>query len=283
MVTIDFLTGTFSAVSDIHGRWHDLMRDLGGTPLAAKPATHLGYMGTRVHLAEGTAFLGVHPERGAYAWVSGAAAHRIAPALALTDMAVTRLDLAGTFDIAPADPGALIRRWHKIVEGSTNDDWPHRRPFFNLNDSSTGQTLYCYRRASQRMLRAYTKTYTDPERPLLRVEWQTRRDLAAIYWEGYQTSGNTALLHAWQGECNGLPAPILDDIVLAAHLPRPLPERVKVSTPASDVERSLDWLHSTVSPVLDRLRRAGAAADVSAWYDSAMGQSHKMLYEGTDD
>ena len=283
MVTIDFLTGTFSAVSDIHGQWHDLMRDVGGTPLAAKPATHLGYMGTRVHLAEGTAFLGIHPERGAYAWVSGAAAHRIAPALALTDMAVTRLDLAGTFDILPADPGALIRRWHKIVEASTNDDWPHRRPFFNLNDSSTGQTLYCYRRATQRMLRAYTKTYTDPERPLLRVEWQCRHQLAVAYWQQYQAEGNAALLEAWRGECNGLPTAILDGIVLAARLPRPLPERTKVTMPASDVEKSLDWLHSTVSPVLARLRRAGAAADVSAWYDSVMEQSYKVPNKESDD
>lgn len=270
MVTIDFLTGTYQDPSDIHHMWHDLLRDAGATPLAAKPAVHLGYEGSRALMAEGSAFLGIAPDRGAYVWVSGAAAHRLAPALALTELAVTRLDLAGTFDIAPLDPRALLRNWHQQVVRSTNDDWPHRRPFFNLNDSSTGVTLYCYRRASQRMLRAYSKTYSDPDNPLLRIEWQARHQLAAAYWGNYRTQGNAGLLHDWQGECAGLPAAILDDIVNIAQLPRPLPERTRVLVPASDVERSLTWLYTTVTPVIARLRMAGASDRLSMWYDNAM-------------
>lgn len=216
------------------------------------PLAWEGYQGEKV----GGLFYGER-EDGVCAWASGATAGRLFDAVKHLDVKATRIDTQTTlhtdaelvgFARAIADAADLRR-----VDASRGKGRPIEVQL--IESYGRGDTVYVGRPKSRRRGRSYDKHKESPklyEPGSWRWELQEKGDLARKTFErlrGVPELPSTVVGHVgryWSDR--GVPLP-LEGIELGA--------AVSVSPRERDIDRTLEWLRSTVRPSMDRWSDAG--------------------------
>lgn len=190
-------------------------------------------------------------------WASGAEASMLANRKDISLLSSSRVDIQVSGSVSGGgllNPARLYHWWTDQTEGKV------ARMGCTLVQSKTGQTCYLGGRSAPRFLRVYDKgaqMETHPHGRYLRVELELKRDLASDWFDEWVESNHrdalvSSTLVQYLASVNvqgrfGLP-------------PTNVRTRLKkrIQTPQSMIE----WLESSVRPVVMRLNRQGYNSDV---------------------
>lgn len=264
-VSIDYLTCSWKRGEDTEGRMSGLMNlairatgDLrGGLQYAEQIPEHsLGYKGIRV----GNIFVGEHEQQGILVRASGKSAMKMV--IEIPDMPdnVSRLDVQLTV-FCKTDKASIIQEIGHHASSYRFDTGC--RPFgvAAINGFGSGDTCYLGSRKSDVFLRVYDKARESGGdaawRNAIRYEaelkkaWSNRAyvALASNHWSPSKMLGVLSQTFAAKG------------VVLPVVRPSALPVRDTEEDWETEVERTLRWFTTQVSPSVAKLLTKGASRD----------------------
>lgn len=261
--SIDWFSATLPAAHSIAGTTYsmamDMLEHIADEGNQAKPCAKLGYRGVQC----GKLFVG-DSAQGIFILATGSAAAIAYNHLYLPDMHVSRLDLQVTQWECPngVDTGKIAEQHaiaHKQTGGRRN-----QRQIRHIADDKGGFTLYVGSRSSESFLRLYNKERESKDayyKEAWRYEVETHNTLAtttAQYLLAYKGEIEEAIVASVKGYARERGIYVHWEANDSLSIIRPMPKE------ETDDIRSLRWLEAQVRPTVQRLIRAGFAADVAA-------------------
>lgn len=190
-------------------------------------------------------------------WASGAEASMLASRKDISLLSSSRTDIQVSGSVSGdglLNPDRLYQWWTDQTEGKV------ARMGCTLVQSKTGQTCYLGGRSAPRFLRVYDKGAqmgTHPHGRYLRVELEMKRDLASDWFDEWVESNHrdalvSSTLVQYLAGVNVLGRFGLPSTAVNTRL------KTRKQTPQSMIQ----WLESSVRPVVVRLNRQGYNSDV---------------------
>lgn len=254
---------TLTASAGEEGQLQELRR-LGADLLVESAAR-----GNRTHYFKRGPFVGVQTrDVGLADWrgrglveLRGARAREHWPKVVALADKVSRIDVQVTVEEEPYNDARAVLAWFRSSRRAKREGRP---PEYTLwADAAKGSTLYIGRLGSRFLARMYEKGKEEPDGPwenCWRYEVQARRERAeqvalAVRESELPESRIASLVHQHFQTRGVSPIYAPQETYSLASLPQEAP----------DTTRSLDWLGSSVAPVIQRLYDAGV-------YDQALAR-----------
>jgi DNA relaxase NicK len=225
----------------------------------AKQAIRLGYKGVQC----GKLFVG-DSSQGLFILATGSVAAMAYEHLYLPEMHISRLDLQVTqWDCPNGAETGIIAEQHAVAYKRAAGS-RHQRQIRHTSDDKGGYTLYIGSRSSDSFIRLYNKG-KEAKDEYYKDSWRYEVEM-----HNTMASTSAAYLLAYKGT--------LEEAIVATvkayarqrglSVDWPSNDRLSILQPIPKEEtddiRSLRWLSAQVQPTVQRLIRAGYAADVAA-------------------